>query len=78
LSARNFAEGRNWLSSVILRAVETEARLMQHDERRVEFARARAALLRCEAEPDNAPLLELGISFIVDWRVKATRAGRWN
>jgi len=44
--------------------LETEARLMQHYERTGEFAKAEDALFAMlEAEPENAPLLELGISF---------------
>lgn len=44
--------------------LETQARLMQHYERTGEFARAEDALfVMLDAEPDNAPLLELGISF---------------
>jgi hypothetical protein len=44
--------------------LETEARLMQHYERTGEFAKAEDALFAMlDAEPENAPLLELGISF---------------
>jgi len=44
--------------------LETQARLMQHYERTGEFAKAEDALFAMvDAEPDNAPLLELGISF---------------
>src|SRR6266850_7082623 len=44
--------------------LETQARLMQHYERTGEFAKAEDALfVMLDAEPDNAPLLELGISF---------------
>jgi hypothetical protein len=44
--------------------LETQARLMQHYERTGEFAKAEDALFAMlDAEPENAPLLELGISF---------------
>jgi hypothetical protein len=44
--------------------LETEARLMQHYERTGEFAKAEDALFAMlDAERENAPLLELGISF---------------
>lgn len=44
--------------------LETQARLMQHYERTGEFAKAEDALFAMlEMEPENAPLLELGISF---------------
>lgn len=44
--------------------LETQARLMQHYERTGEFAKSEDALfVMLDAEPDNAPLLELGISF---------------
>jgi len=44
--------------------LETQARLMQHYESTGEFAKAEDALFAMlDAEPDNAPLLELGISF---------------
>jgi hypothetical protein len=44
--------------------LETHARLMQHYERTGEFAKAEDALfVMLDAEPENAPLLELGISF---------------
>jgi hypothetical protein len=44
--------------------LETQARLMQHYERTGEFARAEDALFAMlEVEPENAPLLELGVSF---------------
>jgi hypothetical protein len=44
--------------------LETEARLMQHYERTGEFGKAEDALFALlDAEPENAPLLELGISF---------------
>jgi len=44
--------------------LETQARLMQHYELTGEFARAEDALFTMlDAEPENAPLLELGISF---------------
>jgi hypothetical protein len=44
--------------------LETQARLMQHYERTGEFAKAEDALFQMlEMEPENAPLLELGISF---------------
>ncbi len=44
--------------------LETQARLMQHYELTGEFARAEDALFAMlDAEPENAPLLELGISF---------------
>jgi hypothetical protein len=44
--------------------LETQARLMQHYERTGEFAKAEDALFAIlDAEPENAPLLELGISF---------------
>ena len=44
--------------------LETEARLMQHYERTGEFGKAEDALFAMlDVEPDNGPLLELGISF---------------
>ena len=44
--------------------LETEARLMQHYERTGEFGKAEDALFAMlDAEPENGPLLELGISF---------------
>jgi hypothetical protein len=44
--------------------LETQARLMQHYERTGEFAKAEDALFAMlDVEPQNAPLLELGISF---------------
>ena len=44
--------------------LETQARLMQHYERTGEFAKAEDALFAMlDAEPENAPLLEFGISF---------------
>jgi hypothetical protein len=44
--------------------LETQARLMQHYERTGEFAKAEDALFAMlEEEPENAPLLELGVSF---------------
>jgi hypothetical protein len=44
--------------------LETQARLMQHYERTGEFGKAEDALFAMlEVEPENAPLLELGISF---------------
>jgi len=44
--------------------LETQARLMQHYERTGEFAKAEDALFAMlDAEPEHAPLLELGISF---------------
>jgi hypothetical protein len=44
--------------------LETQARLMQHYERTGEFAKAEDALFAMlDAEPESAPLLELGISF---------------
>src|ERR1051326_2187608 len=44
--------------------LETQARLMQHYERLGEFAKAEDALFAMlDAEPEHAPLLELGISF---------------
>lgn len=44
--------------------LETQARLMQHYERTGEFGKAEDALFAMlDAEPEHAPLLELGISF---------------
>jgi hypothetical protein len=44
--------------------LETQARLMQHYESTGEFAKAEDALFAMlDAEPENAPLLELGVSF---------------
>jgi hypothetical protein len=44
--------------------LETHARLMQHYERTGEFAKAEDALfVMLDAEPENGPLLELGVSF---------------
>jgi Family of unknown function (DUF6483) len=44
--------------------LETQARLMQHYEHTGEFAKAEDALFAMlDAEPENPPLLELGISF---------------
>jgi hypothetical protein len=44
--------------------LETQARLMQHYERTGEFGKAEDALFAMvEVEPENGPLLELGISF---------------
>lgn len=44
--------------------LETEARLMQHYERTGEFGKAEDALFAMlDVEPQNGPLLELGISF---------------
>jgi Family of unknown function (DUF6483) len=44
--------------------LETQARLMQHYERTGEFAKAEDSLFAMlEVQPENAPLLELGISF---------------
>jgi hypothetical protein len=44
--------------------LETYARLMQHYERTGEFAKAEDALfVMLDAEPENGPLLELGVSF---------------
>lgn len=44
--------------------LETHARLMQHYERTGEYAKAEDALFAMlEAAPDNAPLIDLGISF---------------
>jgi hypothetical protein len=44
--------------------LETQARLMQHYESTGEFARAEDALFAMlDEEPENAPLLELGVSF---------------
>jgi hypothetical protein len=44
--------------------LETEARLMQHYERTGEFGKAEDALFAMlDVEPENGPLLELGISF---------------
>jgi hypothetical protein len=44
--------------------LETQARLMQHYERTGEFAKAEDALFAMlDAEPEQAPLLEFGISF---------------
>lgn len=44
--------------------LETQARLMQHYERTGEFAKAEDALFAMlDAEPEQSPLLEFGISF---------------
>jgi len=44
--------------------LETEARLMQHYEQTGEFGKAEDALFAMlDVEPENGPLLELGISF---------------
>jgi Family of unknown function (DUF6483) len=57
--------------------LETEARLMQHYERTGEFAKAEDALFAMlDAEPDNSPLLELGISFYR--RLESQSDGRLN